>query len=177
VLGLVARRPDLVASWAVDCAGLVHPDHVWHDMARVWQTPGAGEEAVAAMTDLPAAERAAAYRSLGLPDEVAADMAAACDEAMGRCILELYRGAVPPWGPELGHRLAALGPARPPGLVVLAGEDPYVPADLSADVAARLGADICDLAGAGHWWMLTDPEPVADALVDFWSTRPGGTPS
>ena len=36
--GLLSARPDLVRSWAADCAGLIHPDAVWHDMAKVWQS-------------------------------------------------------------------------------------------------------------------------------------------
>ncbi len=176
VLGLVAARPDLVRSWAVDCAGLVHPDHRWHDMARVWQTPGAGEEAVAAMAALTDGERSAAYQGLGLPADIADDMAAAFDDDMGRCILELYRAAVEPHGAELGERLVAAGPGRPPGLVVVATDDPYVPADLSADMARRLGARVLELTGQGHWWMVTAPDTAAAGLATFWRSIDAGSP-
>src|SRR5690606_31126479 len=30
-------------SWVGDVANGVHPDYVWHDLARIWQTPGDGE--------------------------------------------------------------------------------------------------------------------------------------
>jgi pimeloyl-ACP methyl ester carboxylesterase len=31
--GVAAARPDLLRSWAADCAGLVHPDYEWHPAA------------------------------------------------------------------------------------------------------------------------------------------------
>jgi hypothetical protein len=40
-------RPDLLRSWATDAIGVFDPDYVWHDLAQTWQTPGAGEEAMA----------------------------------------------------------------------------------------------------------------------------------
>ena len=42
----VTARPDLVRSWCTDIAGCMAPDYVWHDMAQVWQQPGAGEAAI-----------------------------------------------------------------------------------------------------------------------------------
>ena len=36
-----------VRSWTVDLANLFHPAYVWHRTARIWQTLGAGEEAMA----------------------------------------------------------------------------------------------------------------------------------
>jgi len=51
-----ARGPS---SSATDIAGCFDPDYAWHDLAQVWQTPGAGEAAVSQMTQMPAAERAA----------------------------------------------------------------------------------------------------------------------
>ena len=53
-------RPDLVRSWATDCAGLAHPDYVWHDMAQAWQTPEVGEAAIGyyAHVKTPAARQA-----------------------------------------------------------------------------------------------------------------------
>jgi pimeloyl-ACP methyl ester carboxylesterase len=53
VYGVMAERPDLIRSWAADCAGIIHPDYIWHDMALAWQTPEVGEESIAAMFGLP----------------------------------------------------------------------------------------------------------------------------
>jgi hypothetical protein len=35
---------DRVRSWAADIANAFHPQYVWHDVARIWQTPGDGEK-------------------------------------------------------------------------------------------------------------------------------------
>ena len=40
VYAVAAARPDLLRSWAADCAGLLHPDYQWHSAAQVWQTAG-----------------------------------------------------------------------------------------------------------------------------------------
>jgi pimeloyl-ACP methyl ester carboxylesterase len=34
---------DRLRSWSADIANIMHPDYVWHDFARIWQTPGDGE--------------------------------------------------------------------------------------------------------------------------------------
>jgi pimeloyl-ACP methyl ester carboxylesterase len=169
VYGLVAERPDLVASWAADCAGLLHPDYVWHDAAQAWQTPGVGEEAVAAMVALPHADRVGLFAGLGIPAEVADALARAIDDTMARCILALYRSAAQPAVRELGVALEAAEPR--PGLVIVATEDPYAgtPA-MAADTARRTGAATSVLEGAGHWWMLDQPGPAADALAAFWAS-------
>src|SRR3954471_2614272 len=100
---LAATRPDLIRSWCTDIAGCADPEYVWHDMAQVWQTPGAGEEAVAAMAAAPIADRAAMLASAGMTEAAATACAAAFTlDGMGRCILALYRSAAQPkmaaWG-------------------------------------------------------------------------------
>ncbi len=54
VANVAMTRPDLLRSWCSDVLGIFEPDYVWHDLAQVWQTPGAGEEAAAAMVADPA---------------------------------------------------------------------------------------------------------------------------
>ena len=48
-MNVVMHRPELVRSWASDFVGIFDPDYVWHDLARVWQTPGDGEQLVDTM--------------------------------------------------------------------------------------------------------------------------------
>ena len=74
---LAATRPDLIRSWVTDIAGCADPEYVWHDMAQVWQTPGAGEEAVAAMAALPVEERTGAFVGIGMTEDAARSCAAA----------------------------------------------------------------------------------------------------
>ncbi|MDG1401604.1 MAG: alpha/beta hydrolase, partial [Candidatus Binatia bacterium] len=56
-----------------------------------------------------------------------------------------------------------------PALIIIAEDDLYVPADLAAETAESLGADVLRLAGQGHWWMFSAPRPAAEALAGFWS--------
>jgi pimeloyl-ACP methyl ester carboxylesterase len=167
VFGAVVERPDLVRSFAADCFGLIHPDYVWHDMAQVWQTPGAGEDLVEAMMGGSVADRSALFEGLGIGADAAAAMAAAGSPEMGRCILALYRDAAQPAASAIGDRLAEA--QRPPALAIIATADPYVGAGLSVDMATRLGADVLTLDGRGHWWMCEDPARAADGLSAFWS--------
>lgn len=167
VAGLAAARPDLIRSWAIDCGGLLNPDYVWHDAAQMWQTPDVGEDVVAAMVGPAPADKMEGLIGLGMTEEIAASVAEAMNEDMGACILGLYRGAVPPMLTELADRLAAAD--QRPKLIIDAADDPYVATTLVPAVVERFGADHVQLAGQGHWWMISDPEPAAAALVNFWN--------
>lgn len=167
VYGVLAERPDLLRSWAADCAGLLHRDYVWHDAAQAWQTPDVGEQTIAGMFGTPVDQRAATWASLGIREDVADAIAAEQNDDMGRCILGLYRSAKQPAMAALGRRL--LSTPKRPGLVIIATEDHYAgtPA-MSASVAADLSARTVTLEGLGHWWMFDGCAVAADALVAHW---------
>ncbi|MFN3220072.1 MAG: alpha/beta fold hydrolase [Acidimicrobiales bacterium] len=168
VLGAVAARPDLVRTFATDCAGLVHPDYQWHDMAQAWQTPDVGEQVVAAMGAGTVEERTATYVGLGIDEAAAADMAAAFDDVMADAILRLYRSAAQPAMAELGERVRRT--ELPPGLFVVATEDHYAGDTTAAhEVAASLGASTVEVE-LGHWWMFAGAATAADALVAHWAS-------
>lgn len=171
VFGLAATRPDLIRSWAADCAALLHPEYEWHAMAQVWQTPEAGEAAIQGMLGGSLEARQAMLEGLGISGDIARRMAEAATPEMGECILTLYRAAAQPALREIADRLAAA--ERRPSLLVVASEDEYVPAALAGDVAKRFGSETVALEGQGHWWMLSDPATAADALAAFWSRLPG----
>lgn len=165
--GVLAERPDLLRSWAADCAGLVHATYVWHNAAQLWQTPGAGEESVQRMIGGELADRIDLLQDLGLPGDVAGDVAAEQNDEMAACILDLYRAAAQPAMADLGRRLATT-PQRP-GLVIIPTADPYAGAPASAaEVATSLGAETFVLEGLGHWWMFEGADAAADALVRHW---------
>ena len=169
VLRLAITRPDLIRSWVSDVAGCMDPDYVWHDMAQVWQTPDAGEQAVLATVGAPIHQRVARFESLGIAPSIAQQVAAAIDAAMGRCILALYRSARQPamanWGKDL-----ALAEARP-GLVIIPTEDHYTGGEaLARRSAERAGAEVAVLKGLGHWWMCEDPASGAAVLNRFFAT-------
>jgi pimeloyl-ACP methyl ester carboxylesterase len=168
VFGIVARRPDLIASWAADCAGLLHPDYKWHDAAQVWQTPTAGEAAVKGMVSGTLEEKIGFLTPLGIDHASAAHVAAAMNDTMAKCILSLYRSAVQPVLRDLGDAAAAA--KHRPGLVIIATEDHYTGTpEMARNSAARLGARTVVLEGANHWWMQQRPVEAADALTAFWN--------
>ena len=161
VYGVLAERPDLLRTWATDCAGLLHEDYEWHVAAQVWQRPGDGERALERLMSDPSAVGRSA------PAELAAGLAAGIDAPMTTAILALYRSAVQPAMRQLGELVVSA--ARPPGLVFEPDGDPFVPAVLSEAVAARLDARVVALPGCGHWWMWQAADRAAAALVDFWN--------
>jgi len=169
VYGALARRPELARTWVGDIAGILHTDYGWHDMAQAWQMPDIGEQTVAGFAGSSLDERTARFAGLGLPDDIAGELAVALDDEMGRCILRLYRTGAQPAVGQLGDRLATT--TLPPGLVIDAELDEYVPSSLSGEVAERLGTEVLRPDGRGHWWIAHDIDPVADALVGFWSSH------
>jgi pimeloyl-ACP methyl ester carboxylesterase len=160
-------RPDLLRSWCTDVLGLLAPGYVWHERAQVWQTVGAGEAAVAETIAAGPDRLAARLDSLGMRFDVATEVAGGYDEAMGRCILALYRSAAQPVMAELGRGLPAAG--RRPGLAVIASADPFVGTeDMCRRSAELCGARVEVLEGLGHWWMVQDPVRSAETLGRFW---------
>jgi pimeloyl-ACP methyl ester carboxylesterase len=176
-LTVAMTRPNLLRSWVSDLLGCFDPEYVWHPLAQGWQTPGKGEEAVAAMVENPG-PRLDDMESRGLDRAVGEQMARRYDETMARCILALYRDAAQPTMARLGESLEAA--AARPGLAVLATEDRNVGTDeMRRRAAARAGARVAVLDGLGHWWMVQDPQRAAGMLNDFWSApsvSPGSTP-
>jgi pimeloyl-ACP methyl ester carboxylesterase len=169
VINAVMHRPELVRSWASDVVGLFDPDYVWHDLAQVWQTPGAGEELVNTLLGGTAADRAGRMESFGIPADIAMSIAEQQGPDMGRAILLLYRSAAQPAMAAAGRALE--NAAARPGLSLLATEDPYIgSADNRRRSADRAGARTEVLDGLGHWWMVEDPERGAAALTTFWES-------
>jgi len=167
VVNVVMHRPELVRSWASDVVGLFDPEYVWHDLAQVWQTPGDGEQLVGTMVGGTIESRAEQLTPLGIPMDIATEIAAAQGPEMGRAILSLYRSAAQPAIAEAGRALE--NAAARPGLSLLATEDHFVGSDeLRRRAADRAGARTEVLDGLGHWWMLQDPARGAAALTRFW---------
>ncbi len=166
VMRIAMEHPDLIRSWAIDIMGAFDPDYVWHDLAQVWQTPQAGEQAVAQMTSMPAEARAQRYESLGMTAAIARKVAVAANEDMGKAILALYRSAAQPVMRNLGIGLSRA--AARPGLALIATEDHYCGGEtLARRCAERSGARPAILEGAGHWWMCQQPKQGAEAINAF----------
>jgi hypothetical protein len=132
------------------------------------------------MLAIPVAERAAQYEAPGMAPGVAGTVAAAADEAMGRCILALYRSAAQSAMARLGEQLG--NAAARPGLVIIPTEDSYTGGERRARQAAEKAATkVAALPGLGHWWMLQDPRAGASGparvLVDSEGVSLGRFPS
>ncbi len=168
VVNVAMHRPDLLRSWASDIVGVFDPDYVWHDLAQIWQTPGAGEEAVAALMAGPPEERAAVLAAGGIGPEIAPALVAAQNDDMATAILRLYRSAAQPVIARAGAELDKA--AARPGLSILATEDTYVGSEqMRRRSADRAGARTEVLDGLGHWWMIEDPARGAEMLRRFWA--------
>jgi len=162
---LVSTRPDLVRSWVTDAAGLADPSFVWHDFAKIWQTPSEGEAFWEQQLALSPEERAGVLAAAGVPEADALVMSSAVDATMGQSILDLYRSATvvqKVWGPDF----AAI---PKPGLVVVPSGDLFLDAECATRAAERAGASVQPLPGRGHWWMLEDPKAGAEMLEGFWA--------
>ena len=147
-------------TWAAG-GGPVDRTYVWHDTAQLWQTPEVGEQVMAGLTPEALAPGLVAT---GLSEADAARTAAAVDDTMKGCILELYRSAVhvgDEWEDDLASTTA-------PGLVVWGERDPFAAVEFGERLAERTGAALARI-DSGHWWQLERPAEVAAALTDHWS--------
>lgn len=106
---IATTRSVSLRSWVMDVACIYRPSYVWHDPARIWQTPEAGEafmdHALATPTD-PPESTASAMRGWGVPEEHAVAMNGRLDRTMCDAILSLHRSATPnvfaDWGTTTG---------------------------------------------------------------------------
>ena len=161
-------HPDAVRSYAFDCANVSHPDYEWHPFAQVWQTPGEGEAFFEAQAASEVEDRAIGLTGLGVPLDDAREMAAAGDQVMAGCILDLYRSALPnpnaDWGP--------LRRSSATGLVLHATDDPFSDDAKAREVATALGAGFATIDGAGHFWPYQAPDAGVAVLEAFWAGLP-----
>ncbi|GAA2862546.1 alpha/beta hydrolase [Pseudonocardia halophobica] len=169
VLRAATAFPQRVRSWAVDIAAASHPTYEWHRFARLWQTPGTGEDWVRDTLAESTAGRVPAFvdslTQLGATASDARLMAEHFDARMGAAILDLYRSAVPNVHAHWG--IADPGGTARPGLVLAATADPFDDRARADEVAAALGAELRELPGLSHFWMSEDPAASA-AMIDDW---------
>ena len=167
VVNVAMHPPELLRSWVSDDVGIFDADYVWHDVAQLWQTAGAGEELIDTMMGGTVDDRSGLLAELGIPLDISTSIAKAQGPEMGRAILAVYRAAAQPVMAEAVRDLE--NAAARPGLSILATEDAYVGTDESQRRAAqRAGARIEVLDGLGHRWMVQDPARGAEVLNRFW---------
>jgi pimeloyl-ACP methyl ester carboxylesterase len=158
---VASLRPDLVRTWAGG-GGPVNKDYVWHPLAKVFQTPGAGEKFLA---ELDPKQFSNQLEGLGVPTEYATDAVEQMNDLMKQCILGLYRSAVDvgaEWQPDLKN-------VSCPGLVLWGNRDDACPVDFADRLATDLGASRVLKLDTGHWFELEKPGNVAKALEEHWA--------
>jgi pimeloyl-ACP methyl ester carboxylesterase len=159
-------RSDLLHSWASDALAFFDEGYEWHPFAKIWQTPGEGEEWVKATLATPLEQQAAAFQSLDMPHDASFKVAGWFDATMGESMLALYRsadGIGAEWVPGLDG-------IKAPGLRIKATADPFAKPELADRAAQKAGAKTAVLEGLGHWWMLQDPKQGASVIEEFWAS-------
>jgi pimeloyl-ACP methyl ester carboxylesterase len=157
---LACIRGDLVRTWAVGGAA-IDEGYDWHPMAKMWQTPGVGEQVMQGFT---IEAMVTALANDGVPEDAARAVAERVDDRMKAAILPLYRSAVnypAEWGPDVDK-------IDKPGMLIWGEKDPYMQVEFARKMAARTGAELVLLPGS-HWWPVQFPKESAEALERLWA--------
>jgi pimeloyl-ACP methyl ester carboxylesterase len=161
VVRAVSLEPTLVRTWAAGAAPL-DPEYEWHKAAKLWQTPGVGEQV---MEKLTPEVLASALVAAGVPQADATTAGEHLDPTMKRSILALYRSAIRAGSEWEGGLQRA--PTR--GLILWGETDPYATPVFGSRLASRTRARFIQFAGCSHWWQLERPDDVAKELEGHWS--------
>ena len=159
---VASLRPDLIRSWAAG-SGPVSATYEWHPLAKIWQTPGEGEEW---FKELDPSAVADFMTRAGLSMESAREAVSHIDQTMGDCILRLYRSGLEvgkQWQPELGK-------IKAPGLVFWGEDDTACPMEFADEMASDTKAIGVAKLHAGHWPIVERSVEVAQALEQHWAT-------
>jgi pimeloyl-ACP methyl ester carboxylesterase len=147
---VVCLRPDLIRTWAAG-GGALHEAYEWHAVAKMWQTPGQGEQVMEAMTPDTVAQ---VYIAEVRPEDMARQFAARVDDRMKAAILPLYRSAANVWL----EWSPAMDSVEPPGLVIWGEDDPYGPIGLAQRMSERAGAGFLGLEKTSQLVARSAPE-------------------
>lgn len=159
----LAIEPQLARSFVGGGLALTR-DYTWHDTARVWQTPKAGERL---MDRMDASIWVAMLQKAGVPPGAAGETSAHIDRRMMDAILSLYRS-----GRDVFHDWdAGFSAITMPTLLLWGDRDIYASPAFAVRASEAIGgpADVKILPDCGHWWQLEAPERAASAISAFWS--------
>ena len=170
-----AGHPDRVESIVLVNTG-AFVDYKWHILARIWQTPVAGELFMATTSRF-------AFRTLTkrgqskrpLPREFVDSMYDNFDRDTRHAVLQHYRAEK---RPQAAARRAAdaLRPHDIPTLVLWGARDPYLGVDLAeAQKQAFPSARIEVLPDSGHWPFMDNPDETASHVLPFLREQTGAT--
>jgi pimeloyl-ACP methyl ester carboxylesterase len=165
-LAFAQRLPERVARLVLINTVPFLAGYRWHPIARLWRTPGLGELAMGTTNRFTLARLSRRTNATpgAMPRQWQDSVLAHFDQGTQRAILRLYRSSPPEALAAAGERLGSL---RVPALVVWGMRDPYIPASFARGYADALaGAELVELADAGHYPWLDVPDAVA-RVADF----------
>lgn len=171
-LAFAQRHPERIERLVVINAVPFLSGYRWHRTARIWRTPVLGELSMGSLTPrtLRLLSREGNVTPGPMPLQWQESVLEHFDQGTQRAILRLYRSSPPDVLAAAGARLGDLGI---PALVVWGTRDPYIPARFAKAYAEALGgAELLELADAGHWPWLDRPD-VVDRVIEFLSAAPG----
>jgi pimeloyl-ACP methyl ester carboxylesterase len=171
-LAFAQRHPERVERLVVINAVPFLQGYRWHRTARMWRTPVLGELVMGSISrrTLRFLSKESNAAPGPLPDAWLDSVLDHFDHGTQRAILRLYRSSPPEVLERAGAQLDRL---RVPTLVVWGMRDPYIPAGFGQAYARALGgAELIELADAGHWPWLDRPD-VIDKVVAFLGAAPG----
>ena len=171
-LAFAQRLPERVERIVLINAVPFLPGYRWHRTARIWRTPVLGELSmgVTSRRVLRLLSRESNATPGPMPEAWLDSVLDHFDQGTQRAILRLYRSSPPDVLAAAGAHLDRL---RGPALVVWGKKDPYLPERFGRAYAQALeGAELVELADAGHWTWLDRPD-VIDTVVGFLAASRG----
>jgi pimeloyl-ACP methyl ester carboxylesterase len=170
-LAFAQLHPERIERLVVINAIPFLPGYRWHRTARMWRTPVLGELSMGSINRrvLRFISRESNATPGPMPDSWIDSVLAHFDQGTQRAILRLYSSSPPERLAAAGEQLGELGV---PSLVVWGMRDPYIPARFGKAYADVLGAELLELADAGHWAWIDRPDMI-DSVVEFLA---GGAP-
>lgn len=142
-------------------------DYKWHRLARIWQMPGLGGLANAAITRPVFHRLATAPEPRGLPTDFVDQMYDNIDRRTKAAVLRLYRDAKK-IGKTSKRLVAPLAEADIAALVIWGEGDSYLPTSLATrQKEAFPSAEVHLLPDSGHWPFIDDPATVTRLLTEF----------
>jgi|SRR5476649_201271 len=158
---VASLRPDLVRTWAGG-SGPISRSYEWHYFAKIWQTPGAGEQW---MTQMDRDNFGQLLISEGISAAVAQETVDLIDDKMKDCILRLYRSAVnlgAEWEPSLVD-------VTTPSMVFWGTKDPFTQIAFGHQLGKAMRASHVIALDCGHFTPLLKPVEIASALTQHWN--------
>ncbi len=170
-LAFAQRHPERIERLVVINAVPLLAGYRWHRTARIWRTPVLGELAMGSTNErvLRLLSRESNATPGPMPEQWRKSVLDHFDQGTQRAILRLYRSSPPEVLAAAGERLGELDV---PSLVVWGQRDPYIPARFGNAYADVLGAELLELADAGHWAWLDRPDAI-DRVVEFVGAASG----